>query len=263
MGTDIHLFVEKYDGEKWVHVPPPLKELYKNHATGEPVMDHDWYFGRNYDLFALLADVRNGRGVAGIDTGDRITPIVEGLRPMPDDLSPEGRHWWLYGDSRESAATDTYHEGLGEDEAYDKCPVCSREFPGYHDFTWHTLRDLVSADYDQVQVKRGCVSPREFQQWRLHGRPTSWSGMVSGMSVRNISNKEMAAMVDIKAKPEDLPGGMFERVKPGEISYYTKVEWKHPLRDSMDEEWWGFLEALKEHTVDDGSDVRVLISFDS
>src|SRR5215469_11787636 len=35
------------------------------------------YGWRNYDLFAILAGVRNGSGFGGCDTGDPVVPIAE------------------------------------------------------------------------------------------------------------------------------------------------------------------------------------------
>jgi len=50
MGCDIHLFVERrQDSGKWERVEPP-KGLSK---YGE------WFPGRSYDTFAILANVRN------------------------------------------------------------------------------------------------------------------------------------------------------------------------------------------------------------
>lgn len=67
MGTDIHCVLEKKVDDRWEFVK------YLN-------------FCRNYDLFAVLADVRNARGFAGCDTGNPIIPISE-PRGFPHDIS--------------------------------------------------------------------------------------------------------------------------------------------------------------------------------
>lgn len=54
---------------------PPFK-------TGKP------FDNRNYDLFAALADVRNGVGFAGVKTGKAIEPIAM-PRGIPDDADPD------------------------------------------------------------------------------------------------------------------------------------------------------------------------------
>ena len=72
MGTDIHIAAEIFKGGRWRLADVDLSE------------------NRNYWAFAVLADVRNGYGFAGIDKGDPITPISE-PRGLPEDLSDELR----------------------------------------------------------------------------------------------------------------------------------------------------------------------------
>ena len=47
---------------------------------------------RNYNLFAILADVRNGIGFAGIDTGEGFIPI-SAPKGLPDDVTAEVKQW--------------------------------------------------------------------------------------------------------------------------------------------------------------------------
>lgn len=74
MGCDIHLYVERKNpvSGQWEFVPAeghaPQDEWDKKNNRW------DWYGGRNYDLFAILADVRNGYGFAGI-------PVLSHLEP--------------------------------------------------------------------------------------------------------------------------------------------------------------------------------------
>jgi len=50
----------------------------------------EWYGDRNYNAFAILADVRNGYGFAGCDTGDGFVPIST-PKGFPDDMCEEVR----------------------------------------------------------------------------------------------------------------------------------------------------------------------------
>ena len=72
MGTDIHIAAEIFKDGRWRLADVDLPE------------------NRNYWAFAVLADVRNGYGFAGIDKGDPITPISE-PRGLPDNMSTELR----------------------------------------------------------------------------------------------------------------------------------------------------------------------------
>ena len=86
MGCDIHMHAEKWDDNacEWVWLKPPLtKERYYERG---PFMRLE-YFWRNYDLFAILADVRNDRGFGGHVTGTGFEPISE-PKGLPEDCSP-------------------------------------------------------------------------------------------------------------------------------------------------------------------------------
>lgn len=74
MGTDIHFLIETKNG-------------FENLWELAPVPD-GLYINRNYNLFAILAGVRNGFGFAGIKTGEGFKPLQEG-RGLPEDLSQE------------------------------------------------------------------------------------------------------------------------------------------------------------------------------
>lgn len=83
MGCDIHMFAEKKKNGKWKQ----MREEFRQDAwggDGKYYSDHP-YEGRNYELFALLADVRNRDGIKpfsepkGIpeDASDSYREIVE------------------------------------------------------------------------------------------------------------------------------------------------------------------------------------------
>lgn len=94
MGTDIHLFIERFNGSAWA---PVLSQDYRGFSQTS------WDVGRHYDLFSILADVRNGFGFAGVPTGGKFLPILAFLYPdmicdgeyqgrgLPEDLSQELR----------------------------------------------------------------------------------------------------------------------------------------------------------------------------
>ena len=103
MGTDIHMVVQARRNNRWETV-----------ATG--------YDDRNYRLFAALANVRNGRGFAGVDTGDEI-PYISDSRGFPSDF-----------------------------QVKDEMDM------GYHDFSHCTLQELLDYDWNQPTVIRGVVS---------------------------------------------------------------------------------------------------------
>jgi hypothetical protein len=127
MGTDIHVAAEIRKADGW-------------HLAEVDLPDE-----RNYVSFAVLANVRNGFGFAGYDTGDTITPISL-PRGLPEDMSPELR---------------ALLDGKGKHGLW----------LGYHDHSWVTLEELLSYDLDQLVILRGMVSPEEMARCRRTGEP--------------------------------------------------------------------------------------------
>lgn len=246
MGTDIHLWVERRENGKWVSADKWSKNEYDD-AVNAPlrVSTKDEFYGnRNYDLFAILADVRNGRGFAGIETGTGFNIIAE-PRGWPDDCSPEVA--WE-GDHIE------------------------------HTPTWLLLSEILAFDWTQTTKHYGWVTPKEWAAWKLQGKPRGWSGGVSGGGVKHVSNEEMerAARAAVAGERADLwalfhdkanafgDGGVIsERIAAtfSASSVYTRVEWEEPYYESCNDFWGSAIPRLLR--VGKPEDVRLVFYFDS
>lgn len=160
MGCDIHFYVERREGNRWVSADRWKTEK----DSGDKHVDfrEAYYHDRNYDLFAILANVRNGSGFAGIKTGDGFVPISE-PRDLPDDASPEVR-----------AAAEAY----GADG---------------HSHSFLTVAEIMAFDWTQTTTLRGTVKPNEWAQWKLSGSPKSWAGAISGGGVLPVTPEQMEA----------------------------------------------------------------------
>ena len=181
MGCDIHFYVEVLDeGGLWIH-HNWREDCYNRDEDGRiiyyqdeeedgirvwPSMDYDKYFkhplyvGRNYDLFAILANVRNGYGFAGCDTGDGFNPISE-PRGLPYDVSPEIRE-----------ESDYY----GIDG---------------HSHTWFTIQELLDYDWDQVAILRGVVTVEQAEEYRRSGKkPETYCGWTNAPGHEQIEWEE-------------------------------------------------------------------------
>lgn len=148
MGTDIHMTFEARRDGKWTNM-----DKFKVDEDGYMSnYDNRLYSDRNYDLFAILANVRNGHGFAGVDTGDGFIPISE-PRGAPDDMD-ETTSKWLEG-------------GAGD-----------------HSGSWLTVAEMLAYDWTQKTVKRGIVgSLSELARWKNSGAPDGWSGSISGPGI--------------------------------------------------------------------------------
>lgn len=145
MGCDIHMRIERRVDGQWVDVPYAdswdLKWRKDYWRPGEILLS-DEFDGRNYDLFGILANVRNGTW------GEEFTPIAE-PRGWPPD-SPTNPHG-----------------GDDDDENF---------WGGDHSFSWVTLAELEAYPWDGTTRKRGWVSHEQATQFRLDGkRPEHYS----------------------------------------------------------------------------------------
>jgi hypothetical protein len=159
-------------GPRWVSIDdwePPDPEAPSDLPTVS--WKKSVYNGRNYELFAYLASVRNRRG-AGFerkmdrvrgefltDGGEPITPIRE-PRGMPPDASLEVKRSHEYwGQNGHSASWLTLAELV--------------------DFDWegttHVSRGIVSDPADAEYARKYNVSPRSYSQSVLFGRPADTS----------------------------------------------------------------------------------------
>ena len=267
MGCDIHLYVESRSdsgqwqpADKWVKNPYGYRDPDEQESVGVRFEDR-FYRNRNYDLFAILADVRNGRGFAGVDTGDGFVPIAE-ARGLPDDVTSEVR---------------ACSEGWGVDG---------------HSHSHFTVAELLAYDWTRATKKRGVVNAVGFAQWKARGQPDSYCGGVWGGAIRqfDVSAFEAALAETIKQvkaetaegeSPDIHPLRMFRSLDPfsepqpsraleifnerlglagGEKAYAT-VEWETPYYEQVGE----FLSSTmpKLWRLGKPDDVRIVFWFDN
>lgn len=181
MGIDIFCCVERQVVETWVYYGPPLVETHRSLHVLDPslrdsysgsVVEGDeeqrralaaWNkrfgLGRNYSLFAILADVRNDRG--------RFKSISK-PRGIPSDVSAETR-WSIV-------------RNLGyEDDA--------------HDHSWVTVAELISYDWGQHVSLDGFVTASEYLSYKQTGAPRSWAVRPPIARAKVVSEEEMEEAV--------------------------------------------------------------------
>jgi hypothetical protein len=251
--------------------------------------------GRGYDVFAILGNVRNGTGFAGVKTSSGFVPISDG-RGIPDDLSPQIRdHLTRIGYTVEQGGL-VYDAEIDEDDdegsLYEKMEA---ERDGYwslgdHSFSWVLLSEIFEYDWDRSVTKEGWVDPVEFEEYRKTGSPKSWSGGVSGASVEHITEWDMAERIDsgeiqfIEGKNAhtgetetryttglqramgdwNLPEGSAGALIRDRSSLYCAIRWEQRYRESLGSSFWQELEYLKSLAPDgDLSRVRLVFGFDS
>lgn len=234
MGCDIHFYTEKKIDGTWL--PADRWEPNKYAAEeGEPALtvpyEKAFYSGRNYCLFAILADVRNGRGFAGCDTGDGFVPI-DSPRGLPDDVT-----------GLVKADSDRW-SGDG------------------HSHSWFTVAELLAYDWTQTTKLRGFLSAHEFWRWNRWDRqrgesPTTWSGDVGGDKTRKVAEADMIAHLEHYGSDWAAE----DRIKSELASVYCQCEWEQPYYKAGRGFWSDAIPQLLR--LGKPEDVRVVFWFDN
>lgn len=196
---------------------------------------------RSYDTFAMLANVRNGYGFAGCPTGAGFIPISP-PKGLPSDLSID---------------PDSYDDDV--------------PWLGDHSFSWLTLRELQEYDYDRETVKYGVVPEQYYLELKESGqRPESYSGGVSGWSIKTVSPVEMDEIIagrkpreTIDPNTAGLAPFIAVKTKPEVARYYVQMEWPIKYRDSAGMILEHIIPAMEAIADGDPDSVRLVFGFDS
>lgn len=234
MGCDIHAGIEVNDGNGWTPLRWPNR-WYRPDDPDEKPETPRLDLRRNYDAFAILADVRNGVGFAGCDLGDGFVPIAE-QRGFPEDAHPE---------TLDDACT------------------------GDHSATYLTADEILAYDWTRKAKHRGIVNAAQFEAWdrckRWDPRPKEFCGGVMGANVKKISVEAMRTLVAEVMGKDKFGAGWdagVERLKKEHGNTYCQIEWEEPYTESAGELWTMVVPLLmklkREH-----KDVRLVMNFDS
>ena len=240
MGTDIHMACEVRRNGKWELVKD---RVFKN-SWYNPDGKYEWqqnectyipYDLRCYNLFAILAGVRNGSGFAGIRTGDYFNPIAS-PKGYPEDMCEELQR-------------DIY--GEYDKEAYGNRPTLS----GEHSASWLTLQELLDYDWEQMHRDCGYVNEDTYRDYIMKGKhPKCWSGDIGGSSIVRISENEMVDLIQGRYPREDGK------------QYYTQCYFiAKTYKDASGRFYDDVIPVLQTLIPDGGTaeDVRLVFDFDS
>jgi hypothetical protein len=239
MGCDIHLYVEKRVNGAWESADKWSPNEYYSEEGGnkEQVKYEDaFYNNRNYKLFSVLADVRNGYGFAGIPTGEVITPICspkELPKDCTDKVKLESEIWGCDG----------------------------------HSHSWLTVAELDSYDWDKGIIIYGCLTQSQYAALKNGEKPNSWSGAISGPNVLLMSVTDYE---NLSEEEKNHPEKLFPRFRTNPfhdpnpnwpIEIYISAQWDTSLRDQC----LDFLNQTMPKLRELGSpeDVRIVFWFDN
>jgi hypothetical protein len=242
---------------------------------------------RNYDWFAILADVRNGRGFAGVSTGEgfNVTAMPKGL---PDDISDEGIKFFCDPITDEKMEDNEVENEDGSYTYYvdrDSANKYMLEYgskivhidgvdyvsnPDYHSDSYLSIDELEDFDWNQVTMKYGVISMEQYKKLRNTNEcPESWCGATSGGNIITVGEEEADAILEGKlqeltrdnrsffnpdAEPETRP------IEDWNIS--VQYQWSVLYSEWFKNQIEGTIEPLRT-LADKYEDARIVFSFDN
>lgn len=215
MGTDIHGVWQKRVNDRWEDIP----SNYEQH--------------RDYQLFAVLADVRNGYGFAGVPLGQSVTPI-SAPRGLPADFrAADGEHYRT---------------------SIDNVPPHAQKF--YLKFNY------VHGD-GTIELSMGDHS----HSWLTANEMLEWFKFAPPVLITGIIDRETYNKWDHKSEPESYCGGVYGpdvvmANDPDTLQNWThiRVTWEQHLRLSLA---YFFDEVQRLHNLHHPAEVRFVFGFDS
>ncbi len=230
MGCDIHMLFKKREvgDAPWrlfvpvVHCPLHSgvdKQCWHCDEAGSA-----YYDARNYHLFAILGNVRNAFGFAGVKTADRAFRFISEHRGVPDDACPQLR-------------------AIANEEDFDA------GYLGDHSFTHVSLKELVEFDWEQQNTLSGIISAEQFIKWDGKG-PEAYSGGITGPGIRVVDHlvPALLAAPELWLEAQGSPS-------------HVRVCWRVTYREAVGEVFFALIEALKAHGKPEN--VRMVFGFDS
>jgi len=211
VGTDIHISPEFYNNGRWQRLQITLD------------------VHRNYNVFAVLANVRNGTGFAGIVTGGGYEAIAE-RRGLPANASPETRDY--FGLKPGDSNADIDHSGY------------------FHSATWLRLDEILNYNWNKVTWHRGVLAESQWEEYQTYGEPVNgYSGDVSGGKVVILTTEQMRDLKESRMRRDDSK------------SYFFEVKWSTTYWEDCKH----FVEHLRDRLLPVGKPehIRLVIAFDS
>lgn len=225
MGTDIHVIVQVRDGAGW--------RIVRHEGEGTPwELYRSPVDGRNYNLFGILANVRN----------DYDFPPIAEPRGFPDDF-----------------VKPTISEMGRYEPEYEEDPNAPYE-PGDHSFSWVTLAELDAYDWACVTVFNGVIPEAEYKEWKPRTQPKEWSGDVSGRMVVVMDRYTYDEAKKFEAWGWSDRFAQLPRI-PTDKRIHVRIHWPQTAAKAVRDFYTDALPWLR--SLGAPEDVRLVFGFDS
>ena len=153
MGCDIHAIIQVKENDTWVTKEAPN-------------------LGRNYVLFSVLANVRNGFGFAGVRTYDPL-PFIAEPRGLPDDLELVAQDDNIDSDdnSLEKDSVEIFHRSYSS--------FCKYQWMGDHSHSWLLFSEINAYDWKKEFQFEGMVDQKTNENTPEGAEPDNYCAWTS------------------------------------------------------------------------------------
>lgn len=226
MGTDIHGGFIKF-----------TKDVNENIIKKIPVKTN-WSMNRDYTLFAILAGIRNGFGVAGHYRHEPLEPITQG-RGLPFGLT-------VQDETCEELYNPWYGTEWGDPD--DEEFGC---WMGDHSYTYMTCKEILEwKGWDLYLLRGGVVDVEHYKETIQKGlNPDHWCGGISGQEVNVVSQEDY------------LIESGFMDVDEKHSATHVQCTWQDD--QSLRESKQSFLKEVERISNEYGEDTYLVLGFDS
>jgi hypothetical protein len=167
MGIDIHGIWQAKKNNKWVDISSEYNQ------------------NRNYQLFAILAGILNGYGLAGCVDGEPISPISE-PRGLPKSISKKLNKDGRYPVKDISILAPWYREYYKNAK-----PDTLSVWFGDYSHSWVTGKEILDwFENAPVVVHTGVLNRSIYEGWDKVSRPSEYCGEVFGLNTYMIDDTD-------------------------------------------------------------------------
>lgn len=200
MGTDIHSVAQIRDEDGF-------------YTVRRDIGDNP----RDYNLFGILADVRNGSGFAGCDLGEGFVPVGK-QKGLPEDFKVDGNEDHVLPNLVPSGDPDFLEDNKDDPEELLKV------WMGDHSYSWHTLAELkkyIEMFGNNKTKQRGYVTEELYLQLKgTNNEPKDCCGGIAGKEIVSLTANEY----EIRKLRNCLPDDKKIYVQYEWITYYKDEE---------------------------------------
>lgn len=259
MGCDIHVSCEVKENGIW----KKNKEKVFYNSFSDFFDDKESYSEnpermRDYDWFAVLADVRNGIGFAGIKTGDGFD-VISYPRGLPQDITKESFYevnLVNFDDLEEEEKEEMNKDELGN---YEKLELCVDN----HSPSYIHLDEFENFDWENKQTfSRGCFNLEQYKKYLKENIfPQYFCADISGPNVYIIDEEKAIDVINNNKKEIEHNG---EKISIDKNNIYVDLEWPVNYKERFSKNIDLWVKPMKKLRDEYGyEDVRIIFAFDN